>query len=237
MQDLGIHPPPPSIAPALLLVEDDRVFARSLKQGLEEDGYQVSLADSFAAGFRTAMSGGLQSIVIDVMLPDGNGIDLARSLRAQGVDTPILMLTALGEADAVVAGLDSGADDYVVKPVSLDVLGARLRALHRRWHRPTTAPIRVGDLMLEPSTLLARRGRAEIDLTPAQAKILETLMVNSGNVLSRSQIARGLRDDGYEPGSNVIDVHIRALRSKIDEPFSSDSIETVRGFGYRLRAS
>jgi two-component system OmpR family response regulator len=183
------------------------------------------------------MAGNLQSIVIDVTLPDGNGIDLARALRAQGIDLPILMLTARGETETVVAGLDSGADDYVVKPVTLEVLGARLRALHRRWHRPLTAPIRVGDLVLEPSALLARRGDAEIDLTPAQARILEALMVNTGNVLTRSQIARRLRGDGNEPSSNVIDVHIRALRTKIDEPFSRGSIETVRGLGYRLRAS
>lgn len=223
--------------PALLVVEDDRAFARLLERGLEEDGYQVCLADTYGSGFRRAMTGDLQSIIIDVTLPDGSGIDLARALRKQGVDVPILMLTAHGDCDTVVAGLDSGADDYVVKPVSLEVLGARLRALHRRWHRPASAPIRVGDLMLEPSALLARRGEAEIDLTPAQARILEVLMVNNGNVLSRSQIARRLRDDGHEPTSNVIDVHIRALRSKIDEPFLSDSIETVRGFGYRLRAS
>jgi two-component system OmpR family response regulator len=237
MQGNDSKPPLTVTAPTLLLVEDDRVFARLLKQGLEEDGYRVSLADTCASGFRRAMAGELQSIVIDVTLPDGSGIDLARTLRAQGVDVPILMLTAHGENDAVVAGLDSGADDYVVKPVSLDVLGARLRALHRRWHRPASAPIRVGDLVLEPSALIARRGEAEIDLTPAQARILEVLMVNNGNVLTRSQIARRLRDDGDEPNSNVIDVHIRALRTKIDAPFSRGSIETVRGFGYRLRAS
>jgi DNA-binding response OmpR family regulator len=183
------------------------------------------------------MAGNLQSIVIDVTLPDGSGIDLARALRAQGVDLPIMMLTGRGETESVVAGLDSGADDYVVKPVTLDVLGARLRALYRRWHRPVTAPIRVGDLVLEPSALVARRGDAEIDLTPAQARILEALMINTGNVLTRSQIARRLRADGDEPSSNVIDVHIRALRTKIDEPFSRGSIETVRGLGYRLRAS
>ncbi len=230
------HPNLPA-SPTLLLVEDDLILARLLKKGLEEDGYRVDLSDTFASGFQRAMAGGLQSIVIDVMLPDGSGIDLARTLRAQGIDIPIMMLTARGEAESIVAGLDSGADDYVVKPVALEVLGARLRALHRRWYRPITAPIRVGDLVLEPSALVARRGDVAIDLTPAQARILEVLMANTGNVLTRSQIARRVRDDGAESSSNVIDVHIRALRTKIDEPFSLDSIETVRGLGYRLRAS
>ncbi len=220
----------------VLLVEDDTVLARLIEQGLTEDGYHVEVAHSFAGGYRRAMMSGLHAIILDVSLPDRSGIELAQVLRAQGVDLPILMLTSLGDAAAIVAALDSGADDYVVKPVPLAVLGARLRALHRRWDRPTEAPIRVGSLMLEPSRLVAKRGDIEIDLTPTQARILETLMVNTGNVLTRSQIAHRLHDDDTEePLSNVIDVHIRALRSKVDDPFGSNSIETVRGLGYRLR--
>ena len=220
----------------VLLVEDDTVLARLVKQGLTEDGYHVEVAHSFAGGYRRAMMSGLQAIILDVSLPDRSGIELAQVLRSQGVDIPILMLTSLGDAEAMVTALDSGADDYVVKPVPLVVLGARLRALHRRWHRPTEAPIRVGSLTLEPSRLIARRGDVEIDLTPTQSRILETLMANTGNVLTRSQIAHRLHDDDTEePLSNVIDVHIRALRSKVDDPFGSNSIETVRGLGYRLR--
>ena len=233
------HPYQKSVsnAPSVLLVEDDRVLARLLKQGLEEDGYRVQIAGCYADGFRKALAGQIDSIVIDVTLPDRSGIDLAGTLRDQGLDLPILLLTARGDAETMVAGLDSGADDYVVKPVPLEVLGARLRALHRRWHRPTSAPIRVGDLLLEPSRLMARRGSIDIDLTPAQAGVLEALMINAGNVLSRSQIARRFQHDGQEPGSNVIDVHIRALRDKIDDPFGTNSIETVRGVGYRMRPS
>lgn len=224
---------PRLVAPALLLVEDDRVLAGLMKRGLEEDGYRVDLAGGFVSGFRRAMTMDFDAIVIDIMLPDGSGIELAATLRDHGIDAPILMLTARGDAETIVEGLDSGADDYVVKPVSLEVLSARLRALLRRWHRPPAAPIRVGDLVLEPSRLTARRGKVEIDLTPVQAGVLEALMVNAGNVLTRSQIARHVRQE--EPGSNVIDVHIRALRAKIDDPFGADSIETVRGLGYRLR--
>lgn len=220
----------------VLLVEDDTVLSELVKQGLTEDGYRVEVAHSFAGGYRRAMMSGLHAIILDVSLPDRSGIELAQVLRSQGVDTPILMLTSLGDSEAMVTALDSGADDYVVKPVALSVLGARLRALHRRWDRPTEAPIRVGSLMLEPSRLIAKRGDIEIDLTPTQSRILETLMVNTGNVLTRSQIAHKLHDDeNEEPLSNVIDVHIRALRSKVDDPFGSNSIETVRGLGYRLR--
>lgn len=224
-----------SVPASVLLVEDDLMLARLVKQGLEEDGYRVTLADCFADGFRKAMIGGHTSVILDVTLPDRSGIELARVLRGQGFDVPILLLTACGEPETMVLGLDSGADDYVVKPVPLDVLGARLRALHRRWHPPLDAPIRVGELVLEPSRLLAKRGGVEIDLTPTQARILETLMINSGNVLTRSQICRGLQEHGQEPGSNVIDVHIRALRNKVDDPFGANSIETVRGLGYRMK--
>jgi two-component system OmpR family response regulator len=229
--------PSSSNAHSVLLVEDDRVQARLLKQGLEQDGYRVQIAGCYADGFRKALSGGLHSIIIDVTLPDRSGIELAGALRGQGLDLPIVMLTAREEVETMVAGLDSGADDYLIKPVPLEVLGARLRALHRRWHRPVTAPIRVGDLLLEPSRLMARRGSIDIDLTPAQAGVLQALMINAGNVMSRSQIARRFQHDGQEPGSNVIDVHIRALRVKIDDPFGTNSIETVRGVGYRMRRS
>lgn len=220
---------------SLLLVEDDRRLAASLAKGLEEDGYQVSVALTYSDGLGKARAGSYQAIILDVGLPDGNGIELARVLRSEGFDLPILMLTASADAPSVVAGLDGGADDYVVKPVPLAVLGARLRALHRRWYRPLDAPIRLGDLVLEPSRLLARRGTAEIDLTPTQARILQTLMLHSGNVLSRGQIADRISRDDPALFSNVIDVHIRALRTKIDEPFQSNMIETVRGLGYRMR--
>ncbi len=228
--------PRPKVAPKVLLIEDDRALAGSLRQGLQEDGFRVELAPTVAAGFRVVLAGTFELLVIDVDLPDGDGIDLARTLRTQGIDAPILMLTGHGLAESMVRGLDAGADDYIVKPVGLDVLGARLRAAHRRWQRPTEAPIRVGDLTLEPSRLIARRGAFEIDLTPAQVGVLQALMTNAGNALTRSQISRHLHhdDDDGDVFSNVIDVHVRALRAKIDEPFGRHSIETVRGIGYRM---
>ncbi len=224
-----------SLDHVVLIVEDDRTLAALLKRGLEEDGHRVVLAPTSASGFRYAMTEEFHAVVLDISLPDGSGVDLAIALRKHGLDFPILMLTARGDAETMVTGLDSGADDYVVKPVSLDVLGARLRALHRRWRPPSSVPIRVGELTLEPSRLVARRSNREIDLTPAQARVLEALMRNAGNVLTRSQIARFVNAADEEPGSNVIDVHIRALRSKIDDPFGHPMIETVRGAGYRVR--
>lgn len=219
----------------VLLVEDDRALAASLQKGLHEDGYRVAHVRTVADGFRQAVGGEFHAVVLDVGLPDGSGLELARRLRSRGFDMPILILSASSDVASVVAGLDGGADDYVVKPVALEVLGARLRALHRRWRRPLDAPIRVGDIVLEPSRLLARRQGVEIDLTPTQTRILETLMVYVGQVLSRDQIAERIGRDDPDLFSNVIDVHIRAVRAKIDEPFRSDTIETVRGIGYRMR--
>jgi two-component system OmpR family response regulator len=218
-----------------MLVEDDRILARTLKRGLEEDGYAVELAGTVMAGFHTALARPFDSMVVDVTLPDGSGIDLVRRLRGQGITQPILMLTARGDSETTIAGLDAGADDYVVKPVPLEVLSARLRALHRRWDKSGTPIIRVGELMLEPDRLIAHRDGVDIDLTPTQSRLLELLMTRAGRILTRSQIGAEIGDPEGELGSNVIDVHIRAIRKKIDEPFETDSIETVRGMGYRFR--
>jgi two-component system OmpR family response regulator len=239
MSDKQNHSPTSSSSigrfPAVMLVEDDRILARSLKRGLEEDGYEVDVAGTVMAAFHTALARSFDSMVVDVTLPDGSGIDLVRRLRGQGLTQPILILTARGDSETTVDGLDAGADDFVVKPVPLEVLSARLRALHRRWDKSGTPIIRVGDLVLEPDRLIARRDDAEIDLTPTQSRLLELLMTRVGRVLTRSQIGAEIGDPESDPTSNVIDVHIRAIRKKIDDPFGTDSIETVRGMGYRFR--
>jgi DNA-binding response OmpR family regulator len=221
--------------PHLLLVEDDRRLASLLSRGLEEDGYRIDTTGTLGGALRCSAVTTFDGAIIDVMLPDGNGIDLAGRLRARGFDAPILILTARAEIELRVEGLDAGADDYVVKPVSLPELGARLRALHRRWRGRAGRLLRAGDLVLEPPALTAMRGDTEIDLTPTECRLLEAMMRHPGQVLSRTQLATMVWDDGLGPPSNAIDVHIRSLRLKVDLPFGTNTIETVRGMGYRVR--
>jgi two-component system OmpR family response regulator len=175
-------------------------------------------------------------VVLDVMLPGLDGFEVCRRLRADDVWTPVLMLTARDAVEDRVAGLDGGADDYLVKPFSFDELVARLRALARRGSAERPAVLAAGDLRLDPATRRAARGDVEIALSQKEYALLETLMRRPGVVLSRLQLLEHAWDDSYENRSNVIDVYIRYLREKIDRPFGTDTIETVRGVGYRLRA-
>jgi two-component system OmpR family response regulator len=173
--------------------------------------------------------------VLDVMLPGLDGFEVCRRLRADDIWTPVLMLTARDAVEDRVAGLDGGADDYLVKPFSFDELLARLRALARRGGAERPTVLEAGDLRLDPATRRANRGHAEIALSQKEYALLETLMRRPGVVLSRLQLLEHAWDDTYENRSNVIDVYIRYLREKIDRPFGTDTIETVRGVGYRLR--
>ena len=229
-----VTPPVSSPGPSVLLIEDDRILARLLRQGLGEDGYFVEVESTAAAGFHRAKSKLFDVLVVDLYLPDGSGIDLIQRLRDRGVDVPILVLTARGDAESTVNALNTGADDYVVKPVPLDVLEARLRALSRRFSKSPGPVLRVADMVLERERLIVRRGAMEVELTPTQTRLMEVLMTNAGRILTRDQIAANL-GNGLLHFSNVIDVHIRGLRAKIDIPFGADSIETIRGVGYRLR--
>lgn len=230
--------PGPAPAPAtflsVLMVDGDRVLTQRIRRDLGGHGCLVSIEHSRSAGFSHALHQPTDVIVLGVQLPDGNGIDLVRSLRRQGLTTPILLHSSHSDDRTVVVGLDAGADDFVAKPATVEVLAARLRALHRRCDHPLTAPIRVGELVLEHSKLEARRAGVQIDLTPAQAGVLWVMMRNVGQVLTREQIDEHLRNGEQAPKSNVVDVHIRALRAKIDKPFEAPMIQTVRGVGYRL---
>jgi two-component system OmpR family response regulator len=175
------------------------------------------------------------AIVLDLMLPRRDGVSVCRAWRENGVWTPVLMLTARDSVEDRVAGLDAGADDYLPKPFSFAELNARLRALARRGLPERPAVVEVGELRLDPATRQVWRGDAEIGLSAKEFALLETLMRRAGQVLSRLQLLEHAWDYAYENRSNVVDVYIRYLREKVDRPFGRESIETVRGAGYRLR--
>ena len=211
-------------------------MAGLVKRGLEEEGIAVDVSGRGEDAVWMAGSTEYDVVVLDVMLPGLDGFEVCRRLRADEVWTPVLMLTARDAVEDRVTGLDGGADDYLVKPFSFDELLARLRALARRGSAERPAVLEAGDLRLDPATRRATRGDAEITLSQKEYALLETLMRRPGVALSRLQLLEHAWDDTYENRSNVIDVYIRYLREKIDRPFGTDTIETVRGVGYRLRA-
>jgi two-component system OmpR family response regulator len=176
------------------------------------------------------------AIVLDVMLPDRSGFDVCRTMRKQGVWSPVLMLTARDAVADRVEGLDSGADDYLVKPFALAELHARLRSLTRRGSPERPAVVEIGDLVLDPARREVRRRGLVIDLSAKEFTLLETLMRRKGEVLSRFELIEHAWDMAYDARSNVVDVYVRRLREKVDRPFGCRSIETVRGAGYRFRA-
>ncbi len=219
----------------ILLVEDNRRLNTSLRQSLVEDGYAVDSAFDGQEGEELAALAPYDVIVLDIMLPVKDGLEVCRSLRQQRVNTPILMLTARDTIDDRVHGLDSGADDYLVKPFAISELRARLRALLRRDANNKSGHLRVGDLVLDPAThVVTRRGQA-ISLTAKEFALLEYLMRNPGRVISREMIENHVWDYDFVSGSNVVDVYIRRLRRKIDDPFDVKLFETVRGAGYCLQ--
>ena len=220
----------------VLVVEDEPKMAGLVKRGLEEEGIAVDVAGRGEDAVWMAGSTEYDAVVLDVMLPGLDGFEVCRRLRADEVWTPVLMLTARDAVEDRVAGLDGGADDYLVKPFSFEELLARLRALARRGSAERPAVLEAGDLRLDPATRRATRRDVEIALSQKEFALLETLMRRPGVVLSRLQLLEHAWDDTYENRSNVIDVYIRYLREKIDRPFGTDTIETVRGVGYRLRA-
>jgi two-component system OmpR family response regulator len=219
----------------ILVVEDDRKMAGLIKRGLEEEGYAVDAAHSGTEGIWAGTENPYDAIVLDVMLPDVDGFEICRQLRAQQRWAPIIVLTARDAIEDRVTGLDLGADDYLTKPFSFAELLARLRALVRRGPAERPAVLRIGDLALDPASHDVTRGLARVDLTAKEFALLEYLMRRPGQVLSRSQILEHVWDFGFDSDSNVVDVYVRYLREKIDRPFGVDSIETVRGSGYRLR--
>jgi two-component system, OmpR family, response regulator len=218
-----------------LVVEDEVKMAALIRRGLVEEGYAADVARTGEEALWMARATPYDAIVLDVMLPGRNGLEVCRSLRESGVWSPILMLTARDGVEDKVSGLDSGADDYLSKPFSFAELLARLRALTRRGPSERPAVLEVGTLRLDPATRQAWRGEAEVDLSAKEFALLETFMRNAGDVLTRLDLLEHAWDYGYENRSNVVDVYVRYLRDKVDRPFGVDSIETVRGVGYRLR--
>jgi two-component system, OmpR family, response regulator len=221
----------------VLLVEDDHDLAHSLKRALEEDGHAVDVANDGASGETYARDGAYDVLVLDRMLPKKNGIAIVQNLRAEGVATPVLILSALGEEDHRVEGLNAGSNDYLAKPFSTRELLARVRAL---WHgRDKAGPVTkltVGDLEMDLLARTVQRDAKRIDLQPREFRLLEYLMRHSGEVVTRTMLLEKVWDYHFDPQTNVIDVHISRLRTKIDKDFPKTLLHTVRGSGYRLEA-
>jgi two-component system OmpR family response regulator len=219
----------------VLVVEDDPKMAALIRRGLSEDGVVVDAAASGEDALWMAGASPPDAIVLDVMLPGIDGFETCRRLRADGVWSPVLFLTARDAVEDRIAGLDGGGDDYLVKPFSFGELLARLRALVRRGVEPRPSVLEVGDLRLDPAARRVWRHGTEIDLSARELALLEALMRRPGQALSRLQLLESAWDQAYDNRSNVVDVYVRYLREKLDRPFGADTIETVRGHGYRLR--
>jgi len=219
----------------LLLVEDDARMAAAIRRGLRFEGIAADVAADGRHALGMVRATEYDAVVLDVMLPELDGFQTCRRLRAEGVWVPIIMLTARDAIEDRVRGLDEGADDYLTKPFSLAELLARVRALARRGPAQRPAVLTVGDLRLDPATRQVWRGDAEVELSAREFSVLETFMRRPGQVLSQPQLLDAAWDLGYEGRSNVVEVYVRYLREKIDRPFGVRSLETVRGAGYRLR--
>jgi two-component system OmpR family response regulator len=219
----------------VLVVEDDPKMAALLRRGLVEEGHGADVARTGDDALWMAQAVEYDAIVLDVMLPGRDGFEVCRHLRADGIWSPVLMLTARDAVEDRVAGLDAGADDYLHKPFSFAELLARLRALVRRGSAERPTVVEVGDLRLDPATRQLWRGETEIKLSAKEFNLLEAFMHRPEQVLSRDRLLEHAWDFAYEPRSNVVDVYVRYLREKIDRPFGRASLETVRGLGYRLR--
>jgi heavy metal response regulator len=220
----------------ILVVEDERRIAAFIKRGLEEERYAVDVAYDGEEALDWAAVANYDLIVLDVLLPKKDGIEVCRELRAQGNKVPILMLTARDAIEDRVQGLDSGADDYLVKPFAFQELLARIRALLRRSGEIKTPRLQVGDLVLDTLTHRASRGGQVIELTAREYALLEFLMRHPGQVLSRTQILEHVWNYDFFTTSNVVDVYIRYLRRKIDKDFEVKLLQTVRGVGYKIEA-
>ncbi len=218
----------------VLLVEDDKRLAATVRRGLEQEGYAVDVALDGVEGQWMATEQEYDVIILDVMLPGINGFRLCANLREASNWTPILMLTAKrGEYDEAEA-LDTGADDFLSKPFSFVVLLARLRALVRRGGTERPAAIEIGDLYLDPAAHRCRRGETEIALSPREFAVLEYLAHNAGVAVSKRTLLEHVWDFAFEGDDNIVEVYVRRLRRKIDEPFDRATIQTVRGAGYRI---
>jgi two-component system OmpR family response regulator/two-component system copper resistance phosphate regulon response regulator CusR len=220
----------------LLVIEDDPVMGKSLSKGLIEAGHQCVWVPDGLEGLHRAASQRFDAVVLDLLLPGVPGLEVLRRLRGQGFRTPVLVLTALGAVDERVAGLNAGADDYLVKPFAFPELLARLEAVRRRIVDRPPALMKAGDITLDLTTRRVHRGGGEVDLTPTEFSLLELLIRHAGQLVTRRMLCEHLWDADWEGTTNVIEVHVNRLRKKLDRGDSS-LIKTVRGRGYVLRAS
>lgn len=219
----------------ILLVEDEKNVIAFIKKGLEEEFYTVDAAENGAEGLSMATSNEYDLILLDIMLPEINGIELCKQLRQRGMKTPVLMLTAKDSVSNKVEGLESGADDYLTKPFAFSELLARIKALLRRASE-SVKELSLDDLRMDLLSRRVYRGGKEIILTPKEFSLLEYLLRRKGRVLSRTQIIENIWGFNFDPNSNVVDVHIKYLREKINTGFPNKLIHTVRGAGYILKA-
>ena len=221
----------------VLVVEDDREAVEYMRRGLNESGWVVDIAADGGEGYAMAAVGSYDALVVDRMLPKVDGLAMVPRLRTEGVRTPVLFLSALGEVDERVRGLEAGGDDYLVKPYAFTELLARLDALVRRASAdPVATSLRVHDLELDLLARQVRRADRRIELKPREFRLLEYLMRNAGRVVTRTMLLENVWEYHFDPQTNVIDVHISRLRSKIDKDFGEPLLQTVRGAGYCLRA-
>jgi DNA-binding response OmpR family regulator len=220
----------------ILVVEDDRTVGQYVKRGLEEQRYHADLVADGLEGLRLASGGRYDLIVLDLRLPEMNGLEVLRTLRDRGNTTPVLVLTAQDAVDFKVQALRSGADDYVTKPFAFEELLARVEALGRRPKEIRTPVLKVGDLELDMATREVRRAGERIELTPKEYTVLEYLMRHPGRVMSRTLITEYAWDYHFDPGTNIVDVVINRLRKKVDSGQAQKLVHTVRGVGYVVKA-
>ncbi len=220
----------------VVVVDDESRLLELVVSHLVESGFTAQGYGDGITGLRAAAEPEVDAVVLDLMLPRLNGVEVCRALRRAGNDVYVIMLTARGTVRERVAGLDAGADDYLVKPFALEELSARLRAVHRRRSSDEIRRLVVGDLVLDPPSQRVWRGDSEIELSRREFAVLRALMENAGRVVSRSYIFNEVWDGEADLSSNAIDVHVSKLRARIDKPFGTDSITTLRGVGYRLES-
>ena len=218
----------------ILVIEDDDEAAAHLKKGLAESGHLVDVAIDGREGLDRASGGGFDALVVDRMLPELDGLQLVTALRARKDETPVLILSALGDVENRVEGLRAGCDDYLAKPFAFSELLARLEALDRRSHAASETRLRVADLEMDLLKRAVTRGGQAIDLLPREFRLLEYLMRHAGHIVTRTMLLEKVWDHHFDPQTNVIDVHVSRLRQKIDRGFAPPLLHTVRGAGYSL---
>jgi len=219
----------------VLIVEDSERLASFMRKGLQEAGFTTDLALDGEEALHMAMTGAYDVIILDLMLPKRSGFDVIRHLRSKAVHTPVICVTARDQLQDKVGALNLGADDYLVKPFEFAELIARVRALRRRAPHIAPQKLTCADLELDPATREVQRAGQRIDLTSKEFALLEYLMRNAGRVVSRTMILEHVWDYNFDPGTNVVDVHICRLRDKIDKGFETKLIHTIRGVGYAIR--